>query len=128
MSLPENLKYTADHEWIALEGGIVTVGITDHAQEELTDIVFVELPEIGRVCEAEEGIAVVESVKAASDIYAPLAGEIVEANNDLVADPALVNTDPHGKGWIFKMKVKDLADVDALMDADAYNSHIGGNS
>jgi glycine cleavage system H protein len=128
MNIPENLKYTVDHEWIALEGDVVTVGITHHAQEELTDIVFVELPEIGRECEAEEGIAVVESVKAASDIYAPLAGEIVEANIDLEADPALVNTDPHGKGWIFKMKVNNLADVEALMDAVAYNSHIGGNS
>lgn len=126
MSVPANLKYTADHEWVALEGDIATVGITQHAQEELTDIVFVELPEIGRECEEEEGIAVVESVKAASDIYAPLAGEIVEANIDLEADPALVNTDPHGNGWIFKMKVKDVADVEALMDADAYNSHIGG--
>ncbi len=126
MSVPANLKYTVDHEWIALEGDIATVGITQHAQEELTDIVFVELPEIGRECEEEEGIAVVESVKAASDIYAPLAGEIVEANIDLEADPALVNTDPHGKGWIFKMKVKDLADVEALMDAEAYTSHIGG--
>ncbi len=126
MSVPANLKYTVDHEWIALEGDVATVGITQHAQEELTDIVFVELPEIGRECEEEEGIAVVESVKAASDIYAPLAGEIVEANIDLEADPALVNTDPHGKGWIFKMKVKDLADVEALMDAEAYTSHIGG--
>lgn len=126
MSVPANLKYTIDHEWIALDGDVATVGITQHAQEELTDIVFVELPEIGRECEEEEGIAVVESVKAASDIYAPLAGEIVEANIDLEADPALVNTDPHGKGWIFKMKVKDLADVEALMDADAYTTHIGG--
>ncbi len=126
MSVPANLKYTADHEWIALEGDVATVGITQHAQEELTDIVFVELPEVGRECEEEEAIAVVESVKAASDIYAPLAGEILEGNADLEADPALVNTDPHGKGWIFKMKVKDLADVEALMDADAYTSHIGG--
>lgn len=126
MNIPANLKYTADHEWIALEGSIATIGITQHAQEELTDIVFVELPEIGRECEEEEAIAVVESVKAASDIYAPLAGEIVEGNLDLEADPGLVNTDPHGKGWIFKMKVKDLADVETLMDADAYTSHIGG--
>ena len=126
MSVPANLKYTADHEWISLVDDIATVGITQHAQEELTDIVFVELPEVGRECEKEEGIAVVESVKAASDIYAPLAGEIVEANIDLEADPALVNTDPHGKGWIFKMRVKNLADVDKLMDADAYSSHIGG--
>lgn len=126
MSVPANLKYTADHEWIALEGDVATVGITNHAQEELTDIVFVELPEIGRECEEEEGIAVVESVKAASDIYAPVAGEIVGANEALEADPALVNTDPHGEGWIFKIKVSDLADVEALMDADAYTAHIGG--
>jgi glycine cleavage system H protein len=126
MSVPANLKYTADHEWISLDGDIATVGITQHAQEELTDIVFVELPEIGRECEVADGVAVVESVKAASDIYAPLAGEIVETNIDLEADPALVNTDPHGRGWIFKMKVRDVADVAALMDADAYTSHIGG--
>lgn len=126
MSIPTNLKYTADHEWISLDGDIATVGITQHAQEELTDIVFVELPKIGRECEVEESVAVVESVKAASDIYAPLAGEIVETNSDLEADPALVNTDPHGKGWIFKMKLRNIADVEALMDADAYTSHIGG--
>ena len=126
MSVPENLKYTADHEWIALEGDIATVGITNHAQEELTDIVFVELPEIDRECNAEEGIAVVDSVKTASDIFAPLAGIIVAVNHDLEDDPALVNTDPHGKGWIFKMKVNDLADIDALMDAVAYTAHIGG--
>ncbi|MGJ8657161.1 MAG: glycine cleavage system protein GcvH [Akkermansiaceae bacterium] len=126
MSIPANLKYTADHEWIALEGDVATVGITEHAQEELTDIVFVELPEIGRECVEEEGIAVVESVKAASDIYAPLAGEIVETNLDLEADPGLVNTDPHGKGWIFKMKIQDLTDVESLMDAAAYTAHIGG--
>ena len=125
MSVPENLKYTADHEWISLEGDIITVGITNHAQEELTDIVFVELPEMDRDCNAEEGVAVVESVKAASDIFAPIAGVISEVNNDLEGDPALVNTDPHGKGWIFKMKVKDLADVEALMDAAAYTAHIG---
>lgn len=125
MSVPENLRYTADHEWILLEGDVATVGITDHAQEELTDIVFVELPEIGRECEEEEGIAVVESVKAASDIYAPLAGEIVGANEELEGEPALVNTDPHGKGWIFKLKLSDPSQVDGLMDAAAYNAHIG---
>jgi glycine cleavage system H protein len=126
MSVPTNLKYTADHEWISLDGDIATVGITQHAQEELTDIVFVELPEIGRECEVQDGVAVVESVKAASDIYAPLSGEIVEKNIDLEADPALVNTDPHGRGWIFKIKVRNVADVEALMDADAYTAHIGG--
>ncbi|GAA5496825.1 glycine cleavage system H protein [Rubritalea squalenifaciens DSM 18772] len=126
MSVPENLRYTADHEWVLLEGDVATVGITDHAQEELTDIVFVELPEIGRECEEEEGVAVVESVKAASDIYAPLAGEIVGANEALEADPALVNTDPHGEGWIFKIKLSDPSQVEGLMDAAAYTAHIGG--
>jgi len=125
MSVPENFRYTADHEWVLLEGDVATVGITDHAQEELTDIVFVELPDVGRECDAEEAIAVVESVKAASDIYSPVAGEIVEANENLEADPSLVNTDPHAGGWIFKIKVKDVAEVEALMDAAAYNEHIG---
>lgn len=125
MSVPENFRYTADHEWVLLEGEVATVGITDHAQEELTDIVFVELPEVGRECETEEAIAVVESVKAASDIYAPVAGEIVEANEALEAEPGLVNTAPHTNGWIFKIKVSDIAEVEALMDAAAYNEHIG---
>ena len=125
MSLPENFRYTTDHEWLLLEGDVATVGITDHAQDELTDIVFVELPEIGRECEAEEAIAVVESVKAASDIYSPVTGEIVGANEELEAEPALVNTNPHDKGWIFKIKVSDVADVAALMDAAAYAEFIG---
>ena len=125
MSIPENYRYTADHEWVSVEGDIATVGITDHAQEELTDIVFVELPELGRDCNAEEAIAVVESVKAASDIYAPIDGEIVEVNDALEADPALVNTDPHQNGWIFKIKVGNAAQVDALMDPAAYAAHIG---
>ncbi len=124
MSVPENFRYTSDHEWVLLEGDVATVGITDHAQEELTDIVFVELPEVGRECEAEEAIAVVESVKAASDIYSPVAGEIVEANEELEGEPALVNTDPHAKGWIFKIKVSNAAEVEALMDAAAYAEFI----
>ena len=125
MSVPENFRYTSDHEWVLLEGEVATVGITDHAQEELTDIVFVELPEVGRECETEEAIAVVESVKAASDIFAPVAGEIVGANEELESDPGLVNTDPHAKGWIFKIKVSDPAEVAALMDAAAYSEFIG---
>ena len=125
MSVPENYRYTADHEWVSVEGDVATVGITDHAQEELTDIVFVELPEVGRECAAEEAIAVVESVKAASDIYSPIDGEIVEANEALEGDPALVNTAPHSEGWIFKIKVADMAQVEALMDAAAYSAHIG---
>ncbi|MGJ8673705.1 glycine cleavage system protein GcvH [Rubritalea sp.] len=123
MSIPNNFKYTADHEWILVEGDVATVGITDHAQLELTDIVFVELPEVGRVCEAEEAIAVVESVKAASDIYAPVSGEVVGANEALDADPSLVNTDPHAAGWLFKIKLSDPSQVESLMDAGAYAAH-----
>ena len=125
MSVPGNFKYTADHEWLLVEGDVATVGITDHAQEELTDIVFVELPDVGRECEAEEAIAVVESMKAASDIYAPVDGEIIEANEELEGDPSLVNTDPYAGGWIFKIKLSDLSKIDGLMDATAYSAHIG---
>lgn len=125
MNVPDNLRYTSDHEWISLEGDIATVGITDHAQEELTDVVFVELPDEGRTCDAGDPIAVVESVKAASDIYCPIPGEITEGNQDLDGDPSLVNTDPYGAGWIFKVRVRDTADVEALMDADAYKALIG---
>ncbi len=125
MNIPENLRYTSDHEWILLEGDIATVGITDHAQEELTDVVFVELPDEGRSCDAADPVAVVESVKAASDIYCPIAGEIVSGNVDLEADPSLVNTSPYESGWIFKVKVNDVADVEALMDAAAYQDLIG---
>ncbi len=125
MNVPDNLRYTSDHEWVSLNGDIATVGITDHAQEELTDVVFVELPENGRACDAGDPVAVVESVKAASDIYIPIAGEIVEGNADLEADPSLVNTDPYAAGWIFKVKLNDAAAVDALMDADAYKGLIG---
>ena len=125
MTLPENYRYTTDHEWVSVEGDVATVGITDHAQEELTDIVFVELPEIGRECEAEDAIAVVESVKAASDIYAPINGEIVGANEALEGEPALVNTDPHVTGWVFKMKIADMSQVEALMDVAGYSAFIG---
>ena len=125
MNVPENLRYTSDHEWILLEGDIATVGITDHAQEELTDVVFVELPDEGRSCDAADPVAVVESVKAASDIYCPIAGEIVTGNVDLEADPSLINTAPYDGGWIFKVKVADKAAVEALMDADGYKSLIG---
>ncbi len=125
MNIPANLHYSSDHEWVLLEGDIATVGITHHAQEELTDVVFVELPEDGRACDANDPVAVVESVKAASDIYIPVAGEITEGNPELEADPSLINTDPYGSGWIFKMKVRDAADVTALMDADAYKALLG---
>lgn len=125
MNIPTDLKYNSSHEWVRLEGDIATVGITDHAQAELTDVVFVELPAVGKAVDLGDPTAVVESVKAASDIYAPLSGEIVEGNPEVEADPALVNTDPYGKGWIFKMRVKDLASADSLMDAAAYGAMIG---
>ena len=125
MNVPTDLRYADSHEWVRLEGEIATVGISDHAQHELTDVVFVELPAVGRELDPGDPTAVVESVKAASDIYAPVGGEVVEANSEVEADPALVNTDPYGKGWIFKIKVKDAAAVEKLLDADAYQAHIG---
>ena len=124
MNIPADLRYCASHEWIRLERDIATVGISDHAQAELTDVVFVELPTIGRKVDAGDPTAVVESVKAASDIYAPIGGEVIEANDAVESDPSLVNTDPYGKGWIFKLRVKDPADAARLMDASAYQSHI----
>ncbi len=123
MTAPADLHYTRDHEWVRLEGDIATVGITDHAQEELSDVVFVELPDMGDV-EKGKACAVVESVKAASDIYAPIAGEIVEINTDLVTDPSKVNSDPYNGGWIFKMKVTDTDQVNELMDAGSYSGMV----
>jgi glycine cleavage system H protein len=124
MNLPTDLRYNSSHEWVRLEGDVATVGITDHAQAELTDVVFVELPVIGRQVDLGDPTAVVESVKAASDIYAPISGEVIEGNPAVEADPSLVNTDPYGAGWIFKMRVKDLASVEKLMDAAAYGAMI----
>lgn len=124
MNIPENLRYNPSHEWVRLDGEIATIGITDHAQEELTDVVFVELPAVGRAVDAGDPTAVVESVKAASDIYAPVGGEVVEVNPAVENDPSLVNTDPYGDGWIFKIRVKDTSAVDSMMDAAAYQAHI----
>ncbi len=124
MNIPADLRYATSHEWVRLEGGIATVGISDHAQEELTDVVFVELPAIGRTVDAGDPTAVVESVKAASDIYAPISGEVIEVNPDVEGDPSLVNTDPYGKGWIFKLRVKDEDQVSKLLDAAAYGMQI----
>ncbi len=116
------LRFTKDHEWVRLDGRIATVGITDHAQTALGDVVFVDLPEPGREVSEAEACAVVESVKAASDVYAPLAGRITEHNAALSDDPALVNSDPVGSGWFFKMELADPAAFDALMDAAAYDA------
>ena len=113
-------RYTSEHEWVRLDGDIATIGITDHAQQALGDLVFVELPEPDREVDAGEAVAVVESVKAASDVYAPLAGKVVEANQAVVDDPALVNSDPEGEGWLFRLELEDTAAFDALLDANAY--------
>jgi glycine cleavage system H protein len=118
------LKFTAEHEWLKLEGDIATVGITQHAADLLGDLVFVELPEVGAVLDKDAGAATVESVKAASDVYCPLDGEIVEVNPAVVADPTLANSDPQGAGWFFKLKLKNLADADALLDEAAYRNLI----
>ena len=125
MIVPDNLRYTPEHEWVSLDGDTVTVGITDHAQEELSDVVFVELPDIGKTFSKGDPAAVVESVKAASDIYAPLAGEITEVNNDLTADPSQINQDAYGKGWIYKLRLADPAAFESLMDAGGYTSQVG---
>jgi glycine cleavage system H protein len=116
------IRFTKDHEWVSLDGTTVTVGITAHAQEALGDLVFIELPEPGREVTAEEAVAVVESVKAASDVYAPLAGRVTEVNPKLVDDPALANRDPAGDGWFFKLELADPAAFDALLDQTAYDA------
>lgn len=122
-NIPADLKYVASHEWLKLEDdGIITVGITDHAQDLLGDVVFVELPEVGRTVSADEEIAVVESVKAASDVYTPIAGEIVEINDELVDSPELANEDPYGKAWFFKIKPTNVTDYDDLLSAEEYQS------
>ena len=123
-NVPAELKYVSSHEWLRLEAdGLVTVGITDHAQELLGDIVFVELPEVGAQLAAEDQAGVVESVKAASDIYAPIAGEVVEVNQELVDAPETANTDPYG-AWFFRIKPVNAADLDGLLDAAAYEAEI----
>jgi glycine cleavage system H protein len=125
MNVPDDLLYTESHEWIKREGDNIRVGITDHAQAELTDVVYVELPKKERQVNAKEAIAVVESVKAASDIYAPIKGTIVDANKALEGNPALINTDPFGQGWIFLLKVDNADDLKQLKDPAAYRAQIG---
>ena len=125
MNVPDDLLYTRSHEWIRREGENIRVGITDHAQAELTDVVFVELPKVGAQVEAQAAIAVVESVKAASDIYAPVKGTVVEANDALSNNPALINTDPFGEGWIFALKIEKADDLKNLQSAQTYKDQIG---
>jgi glycine cleavage system H protein len=119
-----NERFTKDHEWIRVEGDVATIGITSHAQSQLGDVVFVEVPEVGRKAAQGEAVAVVESVKAASDVYAPVAGEVIEVNGDLAGTPALVNEDAEGKAWFFKMKLANAAELDALMDRAAYEAFV----
>ncbi len=125
MNVPDDLLYTDTHEWIKREGENVRVGITDHAQSELTDVVYVELPKMDRQANAKEAIAVIESVKAASDIYAPVKGTVVGANKALEADPGLINREPYGQGWIFVLKIENPDDLKNLKDAAAYKTQIG---
>ena len=124
MNVPDDLHYTESHEWVRVEGENARVGITDHAQAELTDVVYVELPKVGATAEARGQIAVVESVKAASDIYAPIKGTVVEVNKALEGNPALINTDPFGEGWIFVLKMDSAEDVKQLKDAAGYRKAI----
>jgi glycine cleavage system H protein len=125
-NVPADLKYAKSHEWVRVADGVATVGITDHAQHELTDIVFVELPEVGRKVKAGEACAVVESVKTASDLYSPVTGEIIEANPAVVQNPALVNTEPHAGGWFYKIRLSDARELDALLTPEQYQAQIGG--
>ena len=124
-TIPDQLRYAASHEWIKVEGDTGTVGITDHAQQELSDVVYVDLPKVGAKVTAGAVAAVVESVKAASDIYSPVSGEVIEANADLVKKPELVNSDPYGAAWLFRVKLSAPAEVDALKDAAGYKAQIG---
>jgi glycine cleavage system H protein len=115
--------YTSDHEWLSIDGDVATIGITDYAQAQLGDVVFVELPQVGRSLKKAEAAAVVESVKAASDVYAPISGEVVEVNQAIVDEPALVNSDAGGKAWFFKLRIADKGELGGLMDEAAYKAH-----
>ena len=124
-NIPSDLKYAKSHEWVRVSGDTATVGITDHAQHELTDVVFVELPAVGRTVKAGEACAVVESVKTASDLYSPVSGQILEMNKAVVDNPGLVNTDPYGGGWFFKVKLSNPAELSSLLTPESYRAQIG---
>jgi len=125
-NVPSDLKYAKSHEWVRVSGDAAVVGITDHAQHELTDVVFVELPEVGRKVKAGEACAVVESVKTASDIYSPVSGEIIEVNKAAADNPSLVNTEPYVGGWFYKIKLSNPAELDSLLSPEDYKAQIGG--
>ena len=124
MNIPDHLRYTPDHEWVKIEGDLATVGITDHAQEELSDVVFVELPPVGQAVGSGDEVGTVESVKAASPIYSPLGGEVVEINTELEGDPSVINSSPYEEGWIFKVRLQDSGDLDDLLDVSGYEDLI----
>jgi glycine cleavage system H protein len=125
MNIPANLKYTKDHEWISLEGDVATVGITDFAQKELGDIVYVEVETLDQTLDKDEVFGTVEAVKTVSDLFLPLAGEIIEFNDDLESNPETVNSDPYGKGWMIKVKISNPSEVEELLSAEAYKELIG---
>src|SRR5467141_1603677 len=124
MAYPKNYRYTKEHEWINVEGGLATIGITDYAQHELGDVVFVELPKPGAKIETGKTFGTVESVKAVSEIYSPVAGEVIEANTALQNTPEKINTDPHGAAWLIKIRIANPAEITGLMDAAAYQAYI----
>jgi glycine cleavage system H protein len=126
MSYPSDYRYTPEHEWVRLEGNLATVGITDYAQHELGDVVYVDLPKVGAKLNAGESFGTVESVKAVSDIYAPVSGEVAEVNSGLAETPEAVNKDPHGKAWLIKLKLANSSEVSKLMDAAAYEAFLAG--
>ncbi|ERI85837.1 glycine cleavage system H protein [Bacteroides pyogenes F0041] len=126
MNFPQNLKYTSEHEWIRVEGDIAYIGITDYAQEQLGDIVFVDIPTVGETLEANEVFGSIEVVKTVSDLFLPVAGEVLEQNEALEENPELVNKDPYGEGWLIKLKPADLKDVEGLLDAEGYKAVING--
>ncbi|MBP6065636.1 glycine cleavage system protein GcvH [Bacteroides sp.] len=126
MNFPQNVKYTKEHEWVRLDGDVAYVGITDYAQQQLGDIVFVDIPTVGEELEADEVFGTIEVVKTISDLFLPIAGEILDQNEALEENPELVNQDPYGEGWLIKMKPANVADIDNLLDADGYKAVING--
>ena len=128
MAYPANYRYTKEHEWVNLKDDVAAIGITDYAQHELGDVVFVELPKVGAKIEAGKTFGTVESVKAVSDVYAPASGEVVEANGDLQNTPEKINSDPHGAGWLIKIRLANPAEIKALMDTAAYEAYIAAQS
>ena len=128
MAYPKNYRYTKEHEWICVDGGLATIGITDYAQHELGDVVFVELPKPGTKIETGKSLGTVESVKAVSEIYAPASGEVIESNGELQNTPEKINTDPHGTGWLVKVRLTNAAELSGLMDAPAYEAYIAAKS